>query len=91
METKLLIPGPEYRRAVELLAAMFSALNEQERKELKQAIGLAYADDESAWKEYLHNAGDALYDAINNNCTYGAEEVDASKYVAPRVVFEALD
>ena len=95
MEPKLTIDCPEYRRAVELLAAMISTLSVDEKKEFCKALKASYSCGEESccesWDEYLENTGNALFDAINKNLARGNEMDDASKFVAVRIVHEALE
>lgn len=91
MESKLTIDCPEYRRAVELLATMVSALSVDEKKEFYKSLKARYSCNEESWDEYLKNDGNVLYDAINKNLTCRDEPDDASKIVAVRLVHEAFE
>ena len=95
MEPKLTIDCPEYRRAVELLATMVSALSVDEKKEFYKSLKARYSCSEESccesWDEYLKNAGNALFDAINKNLARGNELDDASKFVTVRLVHETLE
>lgn len=95
MEPKLTIDCPEYRRAVELLAAMISTLSVDEKKEFCKALKASYSCGEESccesWDECFENSVNALFDAINKNLA-GENELDCSpKIVAIRLVHEAFE
>ena len=91
MEPKLTIDCPEYRRAVEMLAAMISTLGVDEKEEFYKSLKTRYSCSEESWNELLENAVNALFDAINNSLAGGNEQDCYPKVVAIRFVCEALE